>query len=54
MCTLNRVAFLGIVIFVVRLWLVGCGSSGFGSSFCNVLVWFVCIWMCSQVGFCGV
>ncbi len=40
-CLLNRVAFLCVGLSVVLLRFVGCGSSGFGSSFFIVLVWFV-------------
>ena len=52
-CPLLSVAFLGIVLFVVLLWHVGCESPGFDSSFNIVLVWFVCIWLCSVMGFDG-
>ncbi len=44
---MSHVAFLGIVMCVVPLWPVGCEYVGLGSSFCIVLVCFVCIWICS-------
>ena len=45
----THVAFLGIALFVVLLCPVGCEPLGFGFIFCSVLVWFVCIWMCTTV-----
>ena len=44
---MSHVVFLGIVLFVVLLWPVGCEPPGFGSSFFSVLMCFVCICMCS-------
>jgi hypothetical protein len=50
-CLVLRVALSGVVLFLVLLWHVGCESSRFGSIFYIALMWFVCIWMCSWVGF---
>ncbi len=36
-------AFIDNVMFGVLWWYVGCGLSGFGSSFCSGPVWFVSI-----------
>ena len=52
-CSLPLVAYLCVVLCVVLMCLVGCESHGFGSSFCIVLVQFVCTWLCSLVGFGG-
>jgi hypothetical protein len=42
-CSMALGAFFYIVVFGVLWWYVGCGLSGFGSSFCSDLEWFVCI-----------
>jgi hypothetical protein len=44
---MSHVAFWSIVLFVVLLWPDGCEPLGFGSSVYSVLMWFVCICMCS-------
>ena len=50
-CPVLRVALSGVVLFLVLLWPVGCASLGFVSNFFIILMWFVCIWMCSWVDF---
>ena len=38
------------LVRLVCLWDFDWGSLVFDTSFCIVLVWFVCIWMCSWEG----